>query len=239
LNKRVSLGVIVLLAMVSLVAASQASITQLSTDKSQYSPGETVIAMASVLNQGNESIYNVTFSFMYFGPHGNTVCAQGYYVPFLAPGEGRNFSSTCNLSADAETGSYYLNGTMYGPGEILDSKGVSFQVVQNPVVSGKVMNVFTDKSSYRRGETVHTTAVIKNTGNVPYGGYVKFTYKRGSSIYATGNSYFSNLAPGALLNLTSNWRIPLTAKKGDYTVTAELFVNSTVLDSRAAGFSVR
>ena len=227
----------VLLVLVS-IAAAQATISQLNTDKSTYFQGENVASMATVANNGNASIYNTTLSFAYFSPLGAMICYGEYYGLVLLPGT-RTFDSTCQLGQGASLGYYYLNTTLYGPGKILDSRGAVFQVAQKEVVSGDVLNVFTNKASYRRKETVQTTAVIKNTGNVIYGGYVRFTYEMGGYAYKTEDKYFSSLGPGSVINATSAWLIPSNARRGTYSVSAGLYANSTALDSGTASFSVR
>ncbi len=110
-------------------------------------------------------------------------------------------------------------------------------VVKEPVYGGVISSLITDKLKYLRGQTVYTTAAVRNTGNKDLNAQVRFTYQKPdlSIAYTETKPVFVQI--GGSVDALSSYTIPTKGStQGTWTVKAELIYGSQILDVKTVTF---
>ncbi len=110
-------------------------------------------------------------------------------------------------------------------------------VVNEPVYSGVISSLVTDKPKYMRGQTAYTTAAITNTGNRVLDAQIRFTYQKPDLSIAYMETKPVSVQISSSVDVLSGYTIPTKGStQGTWTVKTELLYGNQILDTRTTTF---
>ncbi len=210
----------------------EASITGFDPPSGEYTPGDRVTASVTVENTGNvESSFWVDGSA--YTPDGTWALGIGETIQ-LGPNEDRTIQVSWTIPEDAQAGSYGFGAAVYASDakeSVLDTIGRNdqFEVVA-PEPTAEFGTTEFASGTYRPGDPVTSTVVIRNTGEVDHEFIV------GYSAIGPENDEYTNddstherifVPAGEEREITLRWDVPTGAPAGSYDLVASIWKSET------------
>jgi len=104
-------------------------ITSVVTDSASYSPGDTVTATSTVMNDDNTVMKDIIVDFAYKDPGGGTLSTETKKVKSINAGKSESIVSTYTLSSSATSGTYTVEVSVTWDGTLNDTALTTFDVV--------------------------------------------------------------------------------------------------------------
>ena len=205
------------------------SITELSTGKAAYEPGELVRVDLALTNEGDGQDVVVQTAIVRYGPGG---LAAGLPLRTLHDLRGEAAYSAYWSSEGVEPGHYQALATLLDTGgNVLARQSATFQVGN---ASGEIVALTAGPELFEVGQPVGISLVLSSTGTTEISGTVVIQVQNaaGQSVH-TFQHAVAGLAPGQSVGFDDEWDTS-GAIAGRYAIVGYALYDSTATDPRSA-----
>lgn len=208
-------------------------VSALSSNKAEYTPGETITISATVRNQGESAAGG-----FYVALSSSDLTTQTKYVSSLTMGGATTVTFTYTAPTFTSTKTVTVTATADSTGIVSESnesnntRSASFNVLSLPDLT--ITALAGDKSLYEAGETVTISATVKNIGPTSAGATtVRLTVPN----IGTFSTSLSALSTGASRTVTFTFTAPIALSSQSITVTAYADPDNRVVESNESNNS--
>ncbi|NSW91014.1 MAG: hypothetical protein HPY74_10170 [Firmicutes bacterium] len=230
---------------ISASSAIAGRVTEASTDRSRYVPGDPVVVTLRVKNTGSQTLQSPVVEWTIKDPNNVVKAVYTKIISQLTPNEISTQSDTYTLPVDAAIGIWKVEYVFKtSDGTILDSSSlnghspISF-TVEGTTLQGEIVSQATNQADYYPANKVIVTVGVKNIGTATLtDAKVQLQYKNpDNTMVATSTITIPNLGPGASASVEDSaltlGSVPLDVD-GQWTVVVTFLDSSgVVLDSRS------